>query len=85
MNLTAFTLNPSQPEGYGARAASTLLTLKGVKDVLVNAPDQICSVLYDDRQVSPIELLAALDEAGFASEVLLPPGAGKESCCGGCS
>lgn len=86
MNLTAFTLQPSQAgAGYSARAASILLTLTGVKDVLLNAAEQICSVLYDEARISPMQLLAALDEAGFPSAVLMPPAQEKQSCCGGCS
>lgn len=80
MRLTAFTLTHATPEGYSARAASALLLLAGVKDVLVNAPDQICSVLYDEQCIAPPQLLRALATAGFASEPLE-----ATTCCGACS
>lgn len=85
MNLTAFTLNPAQSEGYGSRAATTLLQLSGVKDVLVGSPNQVCSVIYEENRISPKQLLEALDSAGFTSEVLMPKSEERQSCCGGCS
>lgn len=84
MNTTTFTLNPAQQGGYGANATSALLQLAGVTDVQINAPDEVCTVLHDARQISPTQLLAALDGAGYASEVLPPQAAQRQSCCGGC-
>lgn len=83
MNTTIFTLNPAQQAGYGANATGALLELAGVTDVQINAPGQVCTVVSDARQISPAQLLAALDGAGYASAVQAPQAAQRESCCGG--
>ncbi|RMF28600.1 MAG: copper chaperone [Chloroflexi bacterium] len=53
-----------------------LLSLPGVEDVYASSCFHIVEVQYDETQVSPEEIEARLDEAGYLGELPVPVEAG---------
>ncbi|MFZ6649292.1 CCGSCS motif protein [Undibacterium sp. TJN25] len=84
MQTETLKLNAAGKTNYTSQVEAVLKHLDGVRDVLVIESKQECSVLFDEKAVSVVQLQQALSNAGYPNEKAKPKHGQGGVCCGSC-